>query len=153
MKNKYIIPILAAAGIAFVLYLIWRKNKLDKEAGEKEKEPEKEADSSSSTPGAGTGGTPSTSGETVNTATLDRYKELYKGINSPNEVRALQKALNKIKPLLSPPLVVDGIFGANTEFLLNQVTQNNRTTLKIIELKAVQIDPTKYQFNINSLYA
>ena len=143
MKNKYIIPVAAAAGLAFVLYLIWRKNKLDKEAGEKA-----QPEDNTSNPGA-TGGT---GGTGAGAAQIDKYKELKKGINSPLEVVNLQKALNKIKPLLNPSLNVDGVFGTNTENLVNLITGQNKTTLKIIELKAALIDPNKYQYNPEKLY-
>ena len=146
MKNKYIIPVAAAAGLAFVLYLIWRKNKLDKEAGEKA-----QPEDNTSNPGA-TGGTGGTGGTGAGAAQIDKYKELKKGINSPLEVTNLQKALNKIKPLLNPGLKIDGVFGTNTESLVNLITGQNTTTLKIIELKAALIDPNKYQYNPEKLY-
>jgi len=126
MKNENII-FYGSLGIALVVftYLIVKK----------QSEKQKGGDGATTPPPPTTGGGNWSSGggaTTPQTPALNLDKELYKGVNAPNEVTELQKLINRYNSEHSvglSSLTVDGIFGSATENAV--LALSNGTTNKV----------------------
>ena len=132
MNRKNIIYIAGAAAILFIGYLIWRDNKEKKEGNPAKEGGDNKNDSSSSSSGNGTSSSSSSgSFENCESVDLDFSKVLSMG-SVGCEVLELQRLLNDRKTG-SPesPLVLDGVFGSQTESLLNETFGSQQNSISL----------------------
>jgi hypothetical protein len=127
MKNEDILFWAAAAGSVVLIVVLIMQQKQNKPT------PPPPPGSTPGSTGSSTAGAGSTAGSasqpssTATTTTLDKNKELFKGVQSNAEVKELQRQLNQLHP---HGLVIDGQFGELTNTALIQETNGlNRITL------------------------
>ena len=119
MKKNNLVYILAASIALFVGYLYWRDQKEKKEGNPPKQKP------------------PIGGGDTTNTGNNssleckdeDLDQNLIMSLKNPYmqscEVKELQKQLNKAKSgSESSPLILDGVFGVQTDTLFKELTNN-----------------------------